>query len=103
LAVHGLGAYAYVCGDDGEGVPLSQKCGPEVALPDIQSPDHCGHHVGCCRIGGLVGQRLQGVEEFGCWRDPVCKQGVFDFFSEGFGVGVHGVDGAHGLGLVASW
>ena len=101
--MHGLGAHAYVGGDYGKGVSLIEKCGPQVSLPDVESSYQCGQHVGCSRVGGLVGQRLQGVEEFGCWRDPVCKQGVFDFFSEGFGVGVHGVDGAHGLGLWASW
>ena len=59
--MHGLGAHAYVGGDYGKGVSLIEKCGPQVALPNVESPDHCGHHIGCGRIGGLVGQRFQGV------------------------------------------
>jgi hypothetical protein len=73
-----------------------------VALPNVESPDHCGHHVGCGRIGCLVGQRLQGVEEFGCWRDTVIQQCIFDLVSEGFGGGVHGGVGVYGLALLAS-
>lgn len=61
--MHGLRGHAYIGSDDGKGISLIEKRGPQVSLADVESSYQCGQHVGCSRVGGLVGEVLQRVQE----------------------------------------
>ena len=63
--MHGLRAHAYIGSNDGKGISLIEKRGPQLSLPDVESSYQGGQHVGCSRIGSLVGECLQTVEELG--------------------------------------
>jgi hypothetical protein len=61
--VHGLRGHAYIGSNDGKGISLIKKRGPQVSLPNVESSYQCGQHVGCSWVGGLVGEVLQRVQK----------------------------------------
>ncbi len=61
--MHGLRGHAYIGSNDGKGISLIKKRGPQVSLPNVESSYQCGQHVGCSWVGGLVGEVLQRVQK----------------------------------------